>query len=116
MSTREEEDAQAIRMFVLRFGVNVEALNGLLSVAQESTQGSSRAEREHVAREVLFHFGDAVNGYQAGGFVSGLLVLFGKADMGNRGRLASVFPLYATALQLYNTFGKDALLEWGTRP
>lgn len=104
----------AIEQFAHRIGVHPEALLGLWRTAEEAKGIYTQAEREHVARQVLWARGDRVNGYQGGGFVEGLLNLWGRADMSNKGRLAMAFPVYATAIQLAEVAGNEGLLKWGT--
>lgn len=54
--------------------------------------GATPAEQLVIARQVLWHFGDTVLGYQPGSFVESLLRTFGRADQRNFARLFLTFP------------------------
>lgn len=68
-------------------------------------------EREVAARHVLHHCGHP-GGYEAGTFTTNLINTFERADAQNWALLASVFPVYAQALQIMRDEGAGALRDW----
>lgn len=80
--------------------------------AAEQVEARAAAEREQVARHVLWHSGDA-RGQEPGSFTSKLLDAWVRADGANDLRLRGAFPLLGEAIQISRTLGSDALAEWG---
>lgn len=71
----------------------------------------ARAQREEVARHVLWHNGDR-RGQEPGSFTTKLLEAWVRADGENDMRLRAAFPLLGEAVQISRTLGSDALAEW----
>lgn len=73
------------------------------------------AERQEVARHVLWHNGDP-RGQEPGSFTSKLLEAWVRADQENFWRLHRAFPLLGEAVRISSTAGSDALAKWAELP
>lgn len=73
----------------------------------------SERVREEDARNVLWFFGDRVNGWEAGSFTSKLMSALGSADSTNTSLLGVVFPGLVAAFSLAkeNPNGLDILRD-----
>jgi hypothetical protein len=78
---------------------------------RQRREAEARAEREEVARHVLWHNGDR-RGQEPGSFTAKLLEAWARADGTNDMRLRSAFPLLGEAVEISRTRGSDALAEW----
>lgn len=73
------------------------------------------AERQEVARHVLWHNGDP-RGQEPGSFTTKLLEAWARADQVNGWRLAQAFPLLGMAVGISRSAGSDALAKWAELP
>lgn len=79
--------------------------------ARERHAAQQLAERQEVARHVLWHNGDP-RGQEPGSFTTKLLEAWARADQENGWRLERAFPLLGEAVRISSTIGSDALAEW----
>lgn len=82
-----------------------------LEEARERDAAKKLAERQEVARHVLWHNGDP-RGQEPGSFTSKLLEAWVRADSENSYRLRRAFPLLGEAVEISQLTGSDALAMW----
>lgn len=83
--------------------------------AQARKAAQALAERQEVARHVLWHNGDP-RGQEPGSFTTKLLEAWVRADRENSWRLARAFPLLGEAVRISQEAGSDELAKWAEIP
>lgn len=73
------------------------------------------AEKQQVARHVLWHNGDP-RGQEPGSFTAKLLDAWVRADEENSFKLQWAFPLLGLAVSISRSAGSDALAQWAELP